>query len=411
MSPRRVFVRGAGARTALGRTWPESVAALAAGASAVGPIEGFDARGFPCAVAAPVPGATEGATEGDRRLAFALPAAREAWAAAGLTVPPGRLGVFVGAESGRVTFATLVALARAAGGGDTFDHASFLREGPALAAHLAPARLSPASVTSALAAALGARGPVATVSLACASGAAAIAEAARAVRLGECDVALAGGVGADVDALLLAAFGLLGALSARGVSCPFDARRDGFVLGEGAAMVVLSSERGAAIAEIAGTGGSLDAHHLTAPHPGGEGAVRAMTAALRAGGAFTLGGAPSPPVDYVQAHGTSTVANDAVEAAALRRVLGADLDRARVSSVKGALGHAIAGAGALGFLCALEAVEHGLVLPTAGLREPDRGCELPHVLGSAETRVVRGALVNAFAFGGANVSLFLRRAA
>ena len=158
-----------------------------------------------------------------------------------------------------------------------------------------------------------------------------------------------------------------------------------------------------AIAEIAGSGASLDAHHLTAPEPGGEGATRAMIAAIRAAG----GG----PIDYVQAHGTSTVQNDAVEAAALRRVLGADLARARVSSVKGALGHAIAGAGALGFLCALHAVERGVVLPTAGLREPDRECALPHVTGSAEHREVRAALANAFAFGGANVSLVVRRAA
>jgi 3-oxoacyl-[acyl-carrier-protein] synthase II len=209
-------------------------------------------------------------------------------------------------------------------------------------------------------------------------------------------------VGADVDVLMLAAFGLLGALSARGVSCPFDVRRDGFVLGEGAAMVVLASERGGAGAEIAGSGASLDACHLTAPDPSGEGAVRAMTAALRAAG----GG----PVDYVQAHGTSTVQNDAIEAAALRRVLGPDLGGARVSSVKGALGHAIAGAGALGLLCALHAVERGVVLPTAGLREPDPDCALPHVTGSAERRPVRAALANAFAFGGANVSLLVRAA-
>src|SRR5262249_2788790 len=157
--------------------------------------------------------------------------------------PPDRVGVFVGAESGRASFATLLDLAHAAGGGGAFDHASFGREAPSLAARLAPSRLSAASVTSALAAETGARGPAPTISLAGPSGAAAIADAARAVRLGVCDVALAGGVGADVDALMLAGFGLLGALSARGASCPFDVRRDGFVLGEGAAMVVLSHAR------------------------------------------------------------------------------------------------------------------------------------------------------------------------
>jgi 3-oxoacyl-[acyl-carrier-protein] synthase II len=403
MTHRRVFIRGAGARTPLGGTWPESAAALASGASAVAPITRFDTAGFPCTAAAVVSD-DEPPSGSDRRLALALPAAREAWEAANVSAPPDRVGVFLGAESGRADFGTLLdLLAGAAGGGDRFDHASFGRRARALAARLSPSRLSPAAVTSALARTFGARGPVATVSLACASGAAAIAEGARAVRAGECDVAVAGGVGADVDVLMLAAFGLLGALSARGVSCPFDARRDGFVLGEGAAVVVLASERGGAVAEIAGAGSALDAHHLTAPEPGGDGAVRAMRAAIHAAG----GG----PVDYVQAHGTSTVQNDAVEAAALRRVLGEDLGGACVSSVKGALGHAIAAAGAVGFLCALHAVERGVVLPTAGLREPDPECALPHVKGSAVEREVRAALANAFAFGGANVSLLVRRAA
>jgi 3-oxoacyl-[acyl-carrier-protein] synthase II len=390
-------VRGVGARTALGRTWPASAAALAAGASAVGPIAGLDTTGFPCAVGAVVRDEELDAS-GDRRLALALPAAREAWEAAAVSAPPDRIGVFVGAESGRASFATVLRLAAAGGGGEALDHRAFGAQARAIAPELAPRLTSPASVASALAGAIGARGPVETISLACASGAAAIAQAARAVRLGACDVALAGGVGADVDLFMLAAFGLLGALSMRGVSRPFDVLRDGFVLGEGAAMVVLSSERGGALSEIAGAGSSLDAHHLVAPDPTGDGAARAMEAALR-----------GASVDYVQAHGTSTVHNDAVEAAALRRVLGAGLDRALVSSVKGALGHAIAGAGAIGLLCAVEAVERGTVLPTAGLRAPDQGCELPHVMGVAVRRDVRAALANAFAFGGANVSLLVRR--
>jgi 3-oxoacyl-[acyl-carrier-protein] synthase II len=253
-----------------------------------------------------------------------------------------------------------------------------------------------------LAGELGARGPCETLSLACSSGAAAIAEGVRAIRRGEVDVALCGGVGADVDPLMLAGFGLLGALSARGVSCPFDAHRDGFVVGEGAAMVVLSAERGNARARVAGAGRSLDAWHLTAPDPEGEGAAMAMRTALRE--------AKLEAVDCVQAHGTSTQLNDEVEAQALRRVLGSRLAEAHVSSVKGALGHWIAGAGALGFLCALHAVEQGEVLPTAGLRHPDPRCELPHVLGTALRKQVGSALVNAFAFGGANTSLVVVRA-
>ena len=432
----RVFVHGVGAITPLGASWPETCAALAEGRSAIGPVRAFDAAGFPCTVAAEALFVPRDGR--DRRLALALPAAREAWAqaraalssmavparAAGQPMAGARvgaepwalsrtgedrgargggsrdlagpvLGIFVGAESGRASMRTLLGLAAAAGPG-SFDRDRFAREARELAPALQPAEMSPAAVAAALAVELHAQGPVETISLACASGSAAIAEASRALRLGECDVALCGGVGADVDPFMLAGFGLLGALSARGVSRPFDAHRDGFVLGEGAAFAVLSREPGEV--ELAGEARSLDAHHLTAPAPDGGGALRAMHAALLA--------AELDRVDVVQAHGTSTQLNDAIEAAALRQAL--PLDGAHVSSVKGALGHTVAAAGALGFLCAVEALRSGTVLPTAGLAEPD--CALPHVLGRAIRRDVRSALVNSFAFGGANCSLVLRRA-
>jgi 3-oxoacyl-[acyl-carrier-protein] synthase II len=267
--------------------------------------------------------------------------------------------------------------------------------------------ISPSAVAVALAAEIGAHGPVETVSLACASGSAAIVEAARAVRLGEIDVALCGGVGADVDPLMLAGFGLLGILSPRGISCPFDAHRDGVIVGEGAAMLVLSAERGVspsgAVVEIAGIGRALDAHHLTAPDPEGDGASRAMAAALRDAG---LG---PDAIGYVQAHGTSTPLNDRIEVAAIRRVLGEAADRAYVSSSKGALGHWVAGAGALGALYAYHAVTAGEVLPTAGLTSPDPACNVPHVIGRAQRTDVTAALANSFAFGGANSCLVLRR--
>jgi 3-oxoacyl-[acyl-carrier-protein] synthase II len=195
----------------------------------------------------------------------------------------------------------------------------------------------------------------------------------------------------------------VGALSASGMCRPFDVHRDGFVVGEGAAVVVLGAERGAATVELLGEGRSLDAHHLTAPDPEGDGAARSMRAALAA--------ARVDAVDYVQAHGTSTPLNDAVEADAIRRVLGRGLDRAHVSSIKGALGHWIAGAGALGFLCVVEAVAHGIVLPTAGLARPDTSCALPHVMGEAVRKPVETALMNSFAFGGANCSLVVGRCA
>lgn len=166
-------------------------------------------------------------------------------------------------------------------------------------------------------------------------------------------------------------------------------------------MVVLSAERGDACGEITGVARSLDAHHLTAPDPSGDGAIRAMRGALA--------DAHLEGVDYVQAHGTSTPLNDAVEAVAIGRVLGAGLERAHIGGVKGALGHWIAGAGALGFVCGYEAVSSGICLPTAGLVEPDRACSLPHVTGRAIRKNVHAALVNAFAFGGANASIVVTR--
>jgi 3-oxoacyl-[acyl-carrier-protein] synthase II len=403
MTSRPVFVRGVGAVTALGLSWRESIAPLTAGKSAIVPVTEFDVEHFPCTVAAPILGFVH---EGDRRIALACAASQEAWAASGVELDDSqhkKIGIFMGAESGRAPFATVYALTRAAGGKAHFDHAKFGKNARALAQHFDASRTSPAAVTSMLAKHYGATGPAVTLSLACSSGASAIAEAARAIRLGICDVAICGGVGADVDPLMLAGFGRIGALSARGVSCPFDVRRDGFVVGEGAAVIVLSVERGTAVVELAGEGRSLDAYNLTAPDPEGDGAMRAMRAALAA--------ANTDSVDYVQAHGTSTPLNDAVEAMALRRVLGNHISKTHVSSVKGALGHWIAGAGALGFLCANEALMTGTLFPTANLSNPDHDCDLPHVLGGAMQKTVTAALVNAFAFGGANCSLVLRRCA
>jgi 3-oxoacyl-[acyl-carrier-protein] synthase II len=397
---RRVFVRGVGAFTPLAPAWPATVAQLADGACAIREITTFDATGFPSRHAAAI---AEAFPEEDRRLPYARAAAREAWTSARVEVAPARLGVFVGAESGRGRWETVLGLARAARGANgAFDHAQFARDARPFADRIDASVLSPSAVAVALAGEFGAHGPVETVSLACASGSAAIVEAARAIRLGEIDAAICGGVGADVDPLMLAGFGLLGILSPRGISCPFDAHRDGFIVGEGAAMLVLSADRGDAVVEIAGVGRSLDAHHLTAPDPEGDGAVRAMTAALRDARLD-----PSA-IGYVQAHGTSTPLNDRIEVAAIRAVLGAHADRAFVSSSKGALGHWVAGAGALGALYAYHAVTAQEVLPTAGLVSPDPACNVPHVIGRATRTPIEAALANSFAFGGANSCLVMR---
>jgi 3-oxoacyl-[acyl-carrier-protein] synthase II len=385
---RPVFVRGVGAVSALGR-WPATAAALADGAVSVGPVD-FDAGGFPCPVASVV---REALPEGaDRRIQLALAAVDDAWAAA--DVPADRIGVFVGAESGLARFEAAHQLSRAAGGGSHFEEAAFAE---AAFTWADPARTSPAAVAWAVAGRVGAAGPNRTISSACASGLSALIEGARAIRAGACDLAVCGGVGADVDPLTLAGFGRLGALSERGVAAPFDRQRDGFVLGEGAAFLVLAAERGDAVVEVAGAGRTLDGHHITAPDPDGAGARRAMAAALDEAG--------RPAIGYLQAHGTATVVGDAVEARALREVV--RLDDALVGAVKGALGHWIAGAGALGALCAAEAVASGLCLPTANLIEPES--ELPHLVGRAIRRPVDAALVSSFGFGGTNASMVLRR--
>jgi 3-oxoacyl-[acyl-carrier-protein] synthase II len=403
---RRVYIRSAGAVTPLGESWETSLAALARGESAVAEVERFDVAGFPCTVAAAVD--TDVGRGEDRRLLLASHAMRQAADASGGLLAGdkkiaghNKIGVFIGAESGRATLGTVRSLSKAAGGGSVFDHEAFGQNAPSFAQSFDTSVISPATVASSLAGQFGARGPVRTISLACASGSSAVAEAYRALQAGRCEVAICGGVGADVDPLMLAGFGLLGALSRRGVSRPFDHQRDGFVVGEGAAMFVLSCEPEGAIAEIVGAGRTLDAYHLTKPAPDGDGAKRAMRQALAEAGLAA--------VDYVQAHGTSTLLNDAIEAQAIAKVLGEALEKSHVSSIKGAVGHWIAGAGAIGLLCAVEAVKSGLMLPTAGLEKVDRDCSLPHVIGQAVERRVDTAMVNSFAFGGANCSIVVRR--
>lgn len=399
MTRRPVFVAGVGAVTPLGVTWAESVAELALGHGAIGPITTFDTSGFPSTVAASV--AHTFAHTDDRRLGLAQLAAREAWSMARVTAPPSRIGIFMGAESGRAKLATVLRLSRAAGGGRVFDHQAFGRQERALASGIEASVVSPAAVTSELAREFRISGPAQTISIACASGAAAIAEATRAIRIGTCDVALCGGVGADVDPLMLAGFGKLAALSARGISCPFDLRRDGFVVGEGAAIVVLSAEPSPLGIAVTGIGRTLDAYHLTQPDPQGQGAARAMQAALTDAQCRTVG--------YIQAHGTSTQLNDAIEARAIQRVFPQEWANIYVSSVKGALGHWVAGAGAIGFLCALEAVRSGFMMPTVNLTQPDPACPLRHIMGSAVRKKISAAMINAFAFGGANTSIVIEQ--
>jgi 3-oxoacyl-[acyl-carrier-protein] synthase II len=227
---------------------------------------------------------------------------------------------------------------------------------------------------------------------------------------GEADAVVAGGTEAPMTDICLAAFRRMGALSKQGVSCPFDARRDGFMMGEGAGVVILESAeharaRGATVrARIAGYGASNDAFHITAPDEDGAGATKAMRAALRDAGA-----APRD-VGYVNAHGTSTPFNDRIESQAVHRVFG-DGTAPPISSTKSAIGHLLGAAGAVEAVATIGALERGLLPPTLNHQEPDPECDVDCVPdGPREAPGLELALSNSFGFGGQNACLALARA-
>ena len=249
---------------------------------------------------------------------------------------------------------------------------------------------------------LGAHGPGFSLNSACATGSHAIGEAMRMIRRGEADVVVAGGTEAGLIGVCLAAFRRMGALSPSGESRPFDARRDGFVMGEGAGVVVLEREehaqaRGATVyGRIVGYGASQDAFHITQPDPEGRGAERAMRWALRDAGAS------GEDVGYINAHGTSTPFNDRIECTAIARVAGSP----PVSSTKGAIGHLLGAAGAVEAVVTLEALRRGALPQTLGLEQPDPECEADHIAGAPrEAPGVKLALSNSFGFGGQNACL------
>ncbi|HEX6926558.1 MAG TPA: beta-ketoacyl-ACP synthase II [Longimicrobiaceae bacterium] len=255
-------------------------------------------------------------------------------------------------------------------------------------------------------------GPNSTNAMSCASGAIAIGEAWRYVRDGSADLALAGGIEAPLAPLCYGAFAIIRAMSTRNddperASRPFDAERDGFVMGEGAAVLLLEERshalaRGARIyAELLGYGNTNDAHHMTAPRPDGREAARAMRLAL------TAAGVQPHQIDYVNAHASSTPLNDPTESHVIREVLGEQTDRAAVSGTKGYYGHALGASGAIEAAITALAIQRSWIPPTLNLESPDPACDLPHVTGEGQTREIRYAISNSFGFGGINASLVL----
>ena len=424
MAKHCVVVTGLGIVTALGSGVPVVWRRLLKGDNGIGPITYFDASQYSCRVAAEVRAVDLSDTGVEslplgccrRGTRLFLHAAREAHADAGLTeaaVPKGRIGVAAGTTVNYLNMRLVREYFRFRREEPPhIDLVRFAREGGQPRTQFFRRQGEMTSVVAAKALGLG--GPNLAVDTACAASAYAVGEAFRLVQRGEADAMVAGGACAIVTPLSILAFAILGALSSNPdpeqASRPFDRRRDGFVMGEGAGAVVLERKehaeaRGARVyAEIAGYGATMNAASLTDPSPDGASEERAMRLALQEAAL-----APSD-VDYVAAHGTSTPKNDAVETAALKRVFGAHARRLMVSSNKGQIGHTISAAGVCNLICAVKAIEEGWVPPTAHYREGDPQCDLDYVPNVGRQARVGAALVDAFAFGGQNAVLAVRAA-
>jgi 3-oxoacyl-[acyl-carrier-protein] synthase II len=345
------------------------------------------------------------ARRADRFTQFALVAAQEALGEAGwleqMPYEPNRAGCVLGTGIGGLgTLET--------GFGVLHD------EGPDKVSPLAVPLMMGNAGSAAIAMSHELRGPVFGIVSACAAGANAIATAVRMIQAGDADAVVTGGSEAALTPLARAAFAALDATSTSGVCRPFDARRDGFIMGEGAGVLVLEDgdkarARGAEIlATVRGVGQTSDAHHLTAPRADGAGAAAAIEAALADAG---IG---PDEVDYVNAHGTSTPLNDRSETVALKIALGEHAHEVPVSSTKSAIGHLLGAAGAVEAIATIESLRAGVVGPTLGFEQPDEGLDLDYVPGSARPLAVNGqkpiAISNSFGFGGHNAVLVLEAA-
>ncbi|MFL5836171.1 MAG: beta-ketoacyl-[acyl-carrier-protein] synthase family protein [Solirubrobacteraceae bacterium] len=390
---RSVVITGRGAVTSIGEGADAFLDALyerrSGIADGLGPCADFDPEAAMTA---------KQARRADRFTQFAVVAADQACVEAGLPdgIEPERLGVLIGTGIGGLE--TLERECR-----------NWIERGDRGVSPLMVTMMMPNAAAGAIAMRMGARGPGFSVASACATGAHAIGEAARMVARGEADVVIAGGTEAGLNGLTVAAFKSLGALSKAGVSRPFDARRDGFVMGEGAGALILEAEeharaRGAEIrGRVAGYGASNDAFHITEPDREGRGATAAMRSALKDAGA------QPGDVGYINAHGTSTPYNDKVETIALHSVFNGGAPP--VSSTKSAIGHLLGAAGAVEAVAALGAIERGLLPPTINYEEPDPECDLDYVPdGPREAPGLELALSNSFGFGGQNACLAIASA-
>ena len=407
----RIVITGLGAVTPVGHTVDETWSNLIEGQSGIGPITLFDASEIEARIAGEVknfqPEELLSAREAkrlDRFCQFALIATREALADSGLEITEENsenVGVLVGSGIGGITtLSEQIEVLRTKGARRV---SPFLI--PMYIIDLAAGQIAIAT---------GARGPNFGIVSACSTSAHALGEAAEIIKRGDATVMIAGGAEAGVVPIGVAGFAAMKALSTRNddperASRPFDRERDGFVMAEGAGIVVLETEsharaRGAHIyAELAGYGATDDAFHITAPAEGGEGAVRSMRKALQR--------AELNPgdVDYVNAHGTSTPINDRLETIAHKTVFGQDSHRVPISSTKSMTGHMLGAAGVVEAIACIKAIQDNVLPPTMNLEFPDPECDLDYVPNQAREQPVSVALTNSLGFGGHNASLAFRR--
>jgi 3-oxoacyl-[acyl-carrier-protein] synthase II len=407
MSRIRVVITGLGAVTPLGNSVDSTWRHLVAGTSGAAPIANFDAADYGTTFACELKG-FDPREFMDRKLAnrldpvchFALAAADEAIRDAGLTADV--LTPAVRERSG-VIFGTGI------GGLQTFQQQAegWVRGGPKRISPFFIPMMIPDMAAGIISIQYGLQGPNHCVVSACATGNHNLADAIALIRDGQADLVVAGGSEAAICELGVAGFAAMKALSTRNespttASRPFDATRDGFVLGEGAGALVVESldhalARGAPIyAEVLAVGASADAHHITAPHPEGLGARLAMERALK------LAGVAHESVDSINMHGTSTPLGDAAESHAIRAVFGAHADRMTATSTKSMTGHLLGAAGAVEAIASILSITDGVVPPTINHCEPDPACDLHYAFNVPERREVRVALSNAFGFGGHN---------
>jgi len=408
---KRVVVTGVGALTSLGLDVATTWQAVCAGKNGIGSVTRFNTEGFDCRIAAEINGFDpekyidkKSVKRMDLFTRYAVAAAKMAIADSSLKVEaenPARIGVIVGSGIGGLSILEE-------------EHKTLLAKGPGRVSPFFIPMMINNMASGHIAIICGFKGPNTCAVTACASGNHSLGQAFRLIQNHEADIMIAGGTEAAITPLSFAGFCSARAMSTRNsepekASRPFDKERDGFVMGEGAGLVVLEEmeharNRGAKIyAEVAGFGMTADAFHMTAPPADGEGGARAMKAAIDDAGL-----APEA-IGYINAHGTSTLVGDIAETQAIKQVFGSFAGKVAVSSTKSMTGHLLGAAGGVEFIFTALAIRDGILPPTINLTNPDPQCDLDYVPNAARKVEVEAAISNAFGFGGHNASILVRR--